>query len=242
MKEEIKILICGFSKSGTTIIAKTFSYCVDLNWQNEVKPLWGISNYANFESAPDGSVAKRVFESKQWESAKEFFRKTPIIKFPEGILILSLFPKTTNVICVIRNPLDTFCAYLERKHEFKTVNFSMEEIIKVAKDWNYQILSIGLAQRPICFICYEKFIDNPEEAIKKIAYFCGLEIKKSMPDWVSEQAQEYKNLVPSGQQIRGPGRFKLSIQNKNVISQVIALCYPALNYLKKQGIEYDFNY
>lgn len=234
-----RVLICGFSKSGTTIIAKTFAHCVGLDWQNEIRSLWGISNYANLESMPDGSVASKVLKNEQWKNVKKIIEKTPIIKFPEGILILSLFPKTMDLVCIIRNPLDAICAYLERKHEFKTVAFSTDEIVTVAKDWNYHILSTTLIQRPILFVCYEEFVENPKKVIEQMASFCVLDTKQSMPDWISEQAQKYDKFVPGGQPIRGPGRYELSMRDKNIINKVMDLCRLSINYLKEKGIEYN---
>ena len=119
-----KILICGFCKSGTTIITKTFAHCVGLNWQNEIKCLWGISDYADIDTFPNDSIAETVLTNGQWNDAQKIIAVHPIVKFPDWILLLNLFPKTMKVICVIINPVDAICAYLERKHEFKTTIFS----------------------------------------------------------------------------------------------------------------------
>ena len=52
-----QILICGHCKSGTTIIAKTLAYCANLELQNEVRLLWGITRLADLSQDPNGIIA-----------------------------------------------------------------------------------------------------------------------------------------------------------------------------------------
>lgn len=63
------VLICGYCKGGTTILAKTFAHCVDLSWQNEVRSLWGISKLTD-RSKLDGELENELVRSGKWGRSK----------------------------------------------------------------------------------------------------------------------------------------------------------------------------
>lgn len=235
-----KTLICGYSKSGTTIIAKTFAFCCNKRFQNELKQLWGISKYANVNFAPDDSIAERVKNSEQWKEAIRIFNENEIIKFPEGILILNILPSEIKVICVIRNPLDTICSYLERKYEFKKIIFSRNDLEKTVKDWNYHISSLNLFKGELLCVKYEDFIHDQKMIIEQMANFAKYNLINEVPCWINEQAQKYYNFVSAGQPIRGVNRYKVSLNNKEIIDQLLNICQPALIFLKNYNIVYKY--
>lgn len=234
-----QVLICGYCKSGTTIIAKTYAYCVNLSLQDEVRKLWGITKLADVSQTPNGNMAILVQKKGLWKHALLCIQQKPILKFPEGVLILDLFPMFIRIICVIRHPLDTICAYLERKHEFKALKFSEEELISIAHEWNYYILSIRQSEKEFLLISYESFVSDPESVIKQIADFSGHTIRNSVPVWVAEQAQKYLKFVPEGQPVRGRGRYKMSIKDDSIMQRILEVCFPALDFLRDSGITFS---
>lgn len=231
------VLFCGYSKSGTTIITKTFAHCVGQSWNNEVRGLWGIG--ATIDRTKSLNDFHTQFKnSDRWTVAQQSVAHSPILKFPEGMLIIDLFPPETSAVCVVRNPLDTICAFQERQHEFETLDFTNEELLVRARDWNYHYLAAGQAKRPIKFVRYEDFVVNPNGVVEDVSRFLDTPIQKPLPDWIVEQAQPYYRYVPKGHEIRGVGRYKLSIKSQETICFILSVCNPALGYLETQGISF----
>jgi len=237
-KTNPKILFCGYCKSGTTIITKTFAHCMDTPWKNEIKRLWGIGKL--IDRGKSLNQFQNWFSKEQeWLNAQHEIGSFPILKFPEGILIIDLFPPNTSIVCIVRHPLDTICAYLERQHEFKTLSFSQNEILKIAEDWNYHYLATKKTKRPIIFVRLESFITQPQIVISDISYAIHLPIKKSLPEWINKQVTPYFRYVPTGHKIRGIGRYKLSIKSQKVVKSILSVCDPALSHLRINGINFD---
>ncbi|MEW6617675.1 MAG: sulfotransferase domain-containing protein [Patescibacteria group bacterium] len=233
-----KAVFCGYCKSGTTIITKTFAYCVASPWKNEVKGLWGISRLIDRDKSL-GQFQNQFLKDQRWLNAQQEIRSLPLLKFPEGILIIDMFPAQTSVVCIARNPLDTICAYLERQHKFKTLVFSQDEILERAKDWNYHYLATQNAKRPIVFVKYEDFVNHPQMVINVISHAIKLPLERAIPEQVNEQALPYFKYVPEGHEVRGIGRYKLSIKPQEIVKSVLDVCKPALDYLKTRGISFD---
>lgn len=231
-------LFCGYSKSGTTIIAKTIAHCLNQPWNNEVRELWGIGATIN-RTRPLNEFHDQFKNSDRWTNAQQNVALAPILKFPEGMLIIDLFPPETSTVCVVRNPLDNVCAYLERKHEFTTLDFTTEELISRAEDWNYHYLSAGQASRLVKFVRYEDFIVDPNGLVRDVSNFLNQPILNQLPDWVNEQAQPYYRYVSEGHEIRGAGRYELSIKSQQVKDSALEACQPALEYLKTVGIRFE---
>jgi len=231
------VLFCGYSKSGTTIITKTFAHCTGQPWSNEARELWGIGAAID-RTRPLSDFHLQFRASGRWAEAQPNVKHSPILKFPEGMLIIDLFPPETSTVCVVRNPLDNVCAYLERKHEFSTLDFTTDELVARADDWNYHYLTTSQAKRPIKYIRYEDFVDEPVSMINEIAKFLDTPIINNAPDWINEQAQPYYRYLPEGHEIRGIGRYKLSIRSDEAKSQVLEACRPALGYLNTVGIQF----
>ncbi len=231
-------VFCGYCKSGTTIITKTFAYCAAITWKNEVEELWGISRLIDRDKSLE-RFQNQFSSDQRWLDAQQEISSSPLLKFPEGILIIDMFPAQTSVVCIARNPLDTICAYLERQHKFKTLNFSQNELLERAEDWNYHYLATQNTRRPIVFVKYEDFVVQPQIVIDGIASAINLPLKKTVPEQVNEQAIPYFRYVPGGHKVRGIGRYKLSIKSQEIIKSVLNICKPALGHLKTHGISFD---
>lgn len=232
-----EVLICGYCKSGTTIITKTFAHCVGQKWKNEARSLWGIGEEID-RSLPLTNFHSRLGENGKWQFAQEEITSDPVLKFPEGILIVDLFPPNTSAVCVVRNPLDTVCAYLERLHEFKTLEFTPDELVSRAADWNYHYLASGQARRKIQYVRYEDFVQTPDETIRRISDYVDMPMKNNLPDWIEEQALPYHKFLADGHEVRGIGRFNLSIKSPREVDLVLETCRPALDFLNTQGINF----
>lgn len=224
------IVIGGFCKSGTTVISKCLAYCLDMDWQNEIREAWHIDKYASSEN-PQGEIQASIKQNKEDRIIKANVKDKKVIKFPQAIYVPNLIVPKAHLIIVVRHPADTICAYLERKHEFKFLKFPWLEIQTMSKRWNYAYLSLQFVNpTEYCVIKYEDFVTSPEKVINFICLFVGIKQKRRLPNWHTKQVLPYFDFDKKGRPVRGIGRSKLSLTARQ-IHRVLKNCRLAINLL-----------
>ncbi len=224
------IVICGFCKSGTTAITKCLAHCLRVEWQNEVRAVWHIDTYATKDN-PQKEIHARLKKNKKDKVISLNLKNKELIKFPQAIYVPDLIVPQSCLVVIARHPADTICAYLERKHEFKTLKFSWSEVQMMSKKWNYAYLSLQFVRpKQYRLIRYEDFILCPEKVISSVCSFTGRKQKMGIPNWHFKQALPYFHLDKKGRPVRGVGRSKLSL-TKEQTRQILTICQPAIKSL-----------
>jgi len=135
------IIVCGFCKSGTTAVTECLAHCLGVEWQNEIRDVWHIDTYATKDS-PQKEIHARLKKNKEDKIISFNLKNKKLIKFPQALYIPDLVVPNAYLVVAVRNPADTICAYLERKHDFKTLKFSWSEVQRMSEKWNYAYLSL----------------------------------------------------------------------------------------------------
>lgn len=229
-KKAKPIVIGGFCKSGTTVIAKCLAHCLGIGWQNEIREVWHIDTYAT-KNNPQKEIHARLKQNKEDKIITSNLKGEKLIKFPQAVYVPDLITPKAYLIIIVRHPADTICAYLERKHKFKSLKFPWSEVRNMSKRWNYAYLSLHFADADeYRVVRYEDFVISPKKVIPNLCAFIGKRQKKGLPHWYTEQALPYFNFDKKGRSIRGIGRSNLSL-TKSQMHQVLKICLPAIKLL-----------
>ncbi len=226
----LPIVVAGFCKSGTTAISKCIAHCLGLEWQNEIRECWHIDHYAKYEE-PQREIQEKISETGEFIHISDALLKKRVIKFPQGVYIPDMICDKASLIIVARDPADTICAYLERKYDFASLSYPIQEVFEMAKRWNYAYSSLKyVSPADYMVVQYEDFISNPETVLKSTCLFSGYIQQYALPEWQNKQALPYFNIDANGHPVRGVGRSALSLSSSQ-IKKVSRMCQPSLNLL-----------
>lgn len=230
MKKLKPIVVGGFCKSGTTAIIKCLAYCLNIEWQNEIREVWHLDRYAA-NKKPQKEIQTRLRQNKEDRIIIQNLKNKKLIKFPQAVYVPDLIVPRAYLVVVVRHPADTICAFLEREYKFKSLKFPWSKIQTMSERWNYAYLSLQfVSPSRYCLIRYEDFVLCPTKTIVNVCDFVDKKQKRAIPEWNTKQALPYFNFDKKGRPIRGIGRSELSL-TKNQISHVLKICQPAIKFL-----------
>ncbi len=144
--------------------------------------------------------------------------------------IISVFPDA-RFIHIIRDGRDTVLSLRETEWGTKDVN-------EAATDWVNFVSSANTSAKVhsnnVVEINYENLVSNPEEVIKNVTDFLGIEFEKSMLEFYKENAK--KKLIPSWQRSFHQNTYRAITKSRS--GRGIATLSPS-DLFKVQTIEVD---
>lgn len=230
-KETQPIFVIGMPRSGTTLVERIISNHADVFSCGElqdfglaVKELSATSsnNVLDIEtlkaakSLDFNALGKRYIERTAVKSgnAKHFVDKLPFNFFYIDLILRSL--PNAKIICLVRNPMDTCIGNFRQLFAFNSpysrYSYDLMDTGRYYQQF-YQLIQKWHQASPANFkmLKYEQLVAHPEQEIKALIQYCGLE-------WQEQCLHAERNTAPvstaSKVQVREPingksiGRWK----------------------------------
>lgn len=209
------IFIVGMPRSGSTLIEQILASHSAVQATDELPYIERIALTLEKKGGVALQLAK-MNESQRQQLIEEYKSQTMqyvkgdcnvvIDKNPNNFLhiglIKKLFPQAI-IINVVRNPLDNalsvYKQYFSHGHEYSyslnTIALYWEEYLKLMRFWN------SLFPKGILNISYEYMTTSPDEAIRQLISYCGLNFET---DCLTFYRSKRVVLTPSVNQVKQP--------------------------------------